>query len=176
MPSAATFKEQVAISGGWLNTKYQNEMHKSTRYETSKEFYTSKGKKFRAPIKMGKTREAQLEDIKWTDNVFTGDSAKNTATLTFQARQRELETMNDRYKGRTSSVDPTVHERLFRNRFASSDNLDQGTLENKVSLLKVKDARKAIRRRYASRTNAEKLFSQYDKDQKGFVTASDLHF
>jgi len=22
MPSAATFKEQVAISGGWLNTKY----------------------------------------------------------------------------------------------------------------------------------------------------------
>ena len=113
---------------------------------------------------MGKTREAQLEDIKWSDKVFTGDSAKNTATLTFQARQRELETMNDRYKGRTSSVDPTVHERLFRNRFASSDNLDQGTLENKVSLLKVKDARKAIRRRYASRTNAEKLFSQYDKE------------
>lgn len=86
MPSAATFKEQVAISGGWLNSKYQNEMHKSTRYETSNQFYTSKGKKFRAPIKMGKTREAHLEDIKWSDKVFTGDSDKNTATLTFHAR------------------------------------------------------------------------------------------
>ena len=84
--------------------------------------------------------------------------------------------MNDRYKGRTASVDPTVHERLFRNRFASSDNLDQGTLENKISLLKVKDARKAIRRRYASRTNGDKLFSQYDQEKKGFVTARDLHY
>jgi Ca2+-binding EF-hand superfamily protein len=84
--------------------------------------------------------------------------------------------MNDRYKGRTASVDPTVHERFYRNKFASSDNLDQGTLENKVSLIKVKDARKAIRRRYASRTNADKLFTQYDKDNKGFVTAKDLHY
>lgn len=110
------------------------------------------------------TREAHLEDIKWSDKVFTGDNAKNTATLTYQARQRELDTMNDRYKGRVASVDPTVHERLFRNQFASSDALVTGTLENKISLLKVKDARKAIRRRYASRTNADKLFNQYDKD------------
>jgi hypothetical protein len=35
MPSAATFKEQVAISGGWLNSKYQNEFHKNDRYETA---------------------------------------------------------------------------------------------------------------------------------------------
>ena len=35
MPSAATFKEQVAISGGWLNSKYKNDFHKSTRYETA---------------------------------------------------------------------------------------------------------------------------------------------
>ena len=53
MPSAATFKEQVAISGGWLNSKYKDEMHKSTRYETSNQFYVSKGKKFRAPVKIG---------------------------------------------------------------------------------------------------------------------------
>lgn len=159
MPSAATFKEQVAISGGWLNSKYQNEMHKSTRYETANQFYVSKGKKFRAPIKIGSTREAQLEDVKWNDKAFTGDTARNTATLTFQARQRELETMNDRYKGRTTSVDPTVHERLFRNQKSSTHDIETGTLEDKISLLKVQDARKAIRRRYASRTNADKLFN-----------------
>jgi Ca2+-binding EF-hand superfamily protein len=84
--------------------------------------------------------------------------------------------MNDRYKGRQSSVDPTVHERLFRNQVSSTVEIDSGTLENKISMLKVKDARKAIRRRYASRTNAEKIFSQYDLDNKGFVTANDLHY
>ena len=30
-----------------------------------------------------------LEDVKWTDNVFTGDTHKNTAALTFHARSRE---------------------------------------------------------------------------------------
>lgn len=49
---------------------------------------------------MARPREAQLEDMKWNDNAFTGDSAKNAAQLTFFARQREMDTMNDRYKGR----------------------------------------------------------------------------
>jgi len=44
-----------------------------------------------------------------------------------------------------------------------------------VSLIKVQDARRALRRRYASRTNIEKIFSQYDKDEKGQVTAKDLY-
>ena len=29
VPSASTFKEQVAISGGWLNSKYKNEFYKN---------------------------------------------------------------------------------------------------------------------------------------------------
>jgi len=32
----------------------------------------------------------ELEDIKWNDKVFTGDSSKNAAELTFYARQREM--------------------------------------------------------------------------------------
>ena len=110
-----------------------------------------------------------MEDIKWNDKAYTGDNPRNTACLTFQARQRELETMNDRYKGRNASVDPTVFERLFKGKF-TKESKDTGTLENKVSILKVSDARKAIRRRYAARTNGEKLFSLYDKDNKGYVT------
>ena len=50
MPSAATFKEQVALSGGWLNSKYKNEGFKQSRYETAYDFYKSKGRKFRAAI------------------------------------------------------------------------------------------------------------------------------
>ena len=45
----------------------------------------------------------------------------------------------------------------------------------KVDEFRVKDARKAFRRRYASRTNLDKIFGQYDADKKGFVTAHDLH-
>jgi hypothetical protein len=35
VPSAATFKEQVAISGGWINSKYKNDTYKNTRYEAA---------------------------------------------------------------------------------------------------------------------------------------------
>ena len=60
----------------------------------------NKGKKAKAPVLMARPREAQLEDLKWNDKAFTGDSAKNAAQLTFFARQREIDSMNDRYKGR----------------------------------------------------------------------------
>jgi hypothetical protein len=89
MPSAASFKEQVALSGGWLNSKYKNETFKQGRYETANDFYKSKGKKCRAAIQIGKKVEPALEAAKWTDKVFTGDTQKNTAALTFHARQRE---------------------------------------------------------------------------------------
>jgi hypothetical protein len=35
MPSEATFKEQIALSAGWLNSKYKNDNLKASRYETA---------------------------------------------------------------------------------------------------------------------------------------------
>ena len=111
VPSAATFKEQVALSGGWLNSKYKNESFKQSRYETANDFYKLKGKKFRGEI--GKRVNPALEATKWTDKVFTGDTQKNTAALTFHARQREQNAANDRYKGRQNTIDPVVESRLL---------------------------------------------------------------
>lgn len=128
-------------------------------------------------VKIGNPTMTHLEDAKWTDKVFTGDNDKNTAALNFFARQREQATQNDRYKGRQTTVDPTVTERLFRNEYKKgliARQSDQTTLENKVSVIKVKDARKAFRRRYASRTNIEQLFNQYDADSKGYINAYDI--
>jgi len=92
------------LSGGWLNSKYRDEKARNVRYETAKQFYQStnqqKAKTSKTPVAVGLARTGQLEDEKWTDKVFTGDSHKNVAALTFHARQREIETMNDRYKGR----------------------------------------------------------------------------
>ena len=42
LESATNFKEQVAISGGWLNSKYKNDMFKNPRYETASAFYVGK--------------------------------------------------------------------------------------------------------------------------------------
>jgi len=99
-----------------------------------------------------------LEQSKWTDKVYTGDSEKNSAAMAFYARQREMTTMNDRYKGRQNSVEPTVPERLFRTKYKEemlARTFKDTSLEDTVSVIKVKDARKAIRRRYASRTNLD---------------------
>lgn len=83
--------------------------------------------------------------------------------------------MNDRYKGRSSTIDPTVGDRLFRNNAKSVETGHGNNLVNRVSIVKVRDARKAFRRRYASRTNLDKIFNQYDADNKGYITAHDLH-
>ena len=50
-----------------------------------------------------------------------------------------MNTMNDRYKGRQTTVDPTITERLFINR---PELRPSETLEGKISLFRVKDARK----------------------------------
>jgi len=38
----------------------------------------------------------------------------------------------------------------------------------------VRDIRKALRRKYASRSNIDRIFSQWDKSNQGVVTAEDL--
>jgi Ca2+-binding EF-hand superfamily protein len=49
------------------------------------------------------------------------------------------------------------------------------TLEGKVDLAKVKDIRRALRRRYATRTNFQKIFSQWDNESKGHIEVKDIH-
>lgn len=64
---------------------------------------------------------------------------------------------------------------MFRNQSKSLFAKKGNNLIGKIDEFRVKDARKAFRRRYASRTNLDKIFSQYDADKKGYVTAHDLH-
>jgi len=113
VPSASGFKEQVAHSGGWLNSKYKNDFYKHQRFETAAEKYRDAGKKAKVPVLIASKRVAELEEVKWSDKVFTGDSCKNAAELTFYARQREMQ-KGDKQPGRKKTVDPTVGERLFR--------------------------------------------------------------
>lgn len=40
----------------------------------------------------------------------------------------------------------------------------------------MKDIRRAVRRKYASRTNLERIFAQWDRQKKGSLDASDLFY
>ena len=68
------------------------------------------------PVLIGTVKDSELEDKQWTDKVFTGDNKKNAAALTFFARQQEM-SMNNKAKGRKTTVDPQVGERLFMSTF-----------------------------------------------------------
>ena len=80
--------------------------------------------------------------------------------------------------GRKNTVDPTVGERLFHSSYKQSA-LDRikpdNTLEGKIDLKHVNDIRRVLRIRYASRTNIDKLFNQYDAAGKGYVDANDIN-
>ena len=60
-------------------------------YDEMTEFYKQRNRKNppKAPMLMANKREAQLEDEKWNDKVFTGDNAKLTAVLSGEARDRD---------------------------------------------------------------------------------------
>ena len=42
---------------------------------------------------------------------------------------------------------------------------------DKVNMTAVRDTRRALRRKYASRTNIDRIFNQWDKDGKGDISA-----
>lgn len=83
--SVADPTEQVQITSGWKTmaniTTTPNALLNPAKYETTQDFYRTKGKKFKAPAQIGKRRETELEDLKWTDKVFTGDNPIATAFL-----------------------------------------------------------------------------------------------
>jgi hypothetical protein len=51
---------------------------------------------------------------------------------------------------------------------------EANTLEDKVDLKAIKDIRRALRRKYASRSNVHKIFNQWDKTKKGSLDAQDV--
>jgi Ca2+-binding EF-hand superfamily protein len=61
---------------------------------------------------------------------------------------------------------------LFSKKPLVIDNKDN--LENKVDLVRVKDARRALRRKYADRNTIDKIFDKYDNGSKGYIDVVDI--
>ena len=76
-------------------------------------------------------------------------------------------------KGRERTFDHrTVTERLFPQKTIKVN--DPTNLEDKVDLTRVRDARRALRRRYSARNNIDAIFDKYDNGKKGFIDAHDI--
>jgi len=137
------------------------------RTETGLEFYKTKNKRLKQPVQIGKKKEQELEEEKWTDKIFTGDNPKLTAFLSGEARDRDSYYNTDVKKRRTLSQEQDGHGgRKKADIHADVDQETQlvplknkDTLEGKIDLNKVRDIRRALRRRYATRTNFQKIFS-----------------
>lgn len=48
-------------------------------------------------------------------------------------------------------------------------------MKGKVDLEKIRDIRRAIRRRYANRRKIQKIFQAWDRSHKGYVDINDVH-
>jgi len=66
-----------------------------------------------------------------------------------------------------------VSSRLFP-KLTDPNKPFEGSLHNKIDLLRVKDARKAFRHKYAERNTIDKVFDRYDHGGKGYIDAKDI--
>ena len=90
--SVADQKESMKLTSGFMTAPNITTTPAATfnpaKYDTTKDFYASKGKKYKLPAQIGKKRETELEDLKWTDRVFTGDNPAATAYRNSQVNLR----------------------------------------------------------------------------------------
>ena len=90
-----------------MHSKYRaGDVFKNARYETASNFYMVNNKKHRIPERMSNNREAQLENVRWSDKLFNGDSVKNVGIKAHDARQRDIDIVEKDFKlGRKRTVD-----------------------------------------------------------------------
>ena len=140
--------------------------------DTALEFYNAQGKKPKAPVLVANKKTTQLQEEKWTDKVFTGDNARTTAKLAAEASKRDVAANQNKRRGMSEAVGVGPAQRMeeaIRKRQEEAAN-EPLTLEKTVDKKHVMDIRRALRRKYASRSNLHKIFSQWDRGNKSGIS------
>jgi len=115
---------------------------------------------------------ANLEQEKWNDKCFTGDNTAFTASLVRQASARDSAIQRG---GR--NLIPGMEAGIKKRFDETKDELATGGMFLHLSptdIAAVKDIRRALRRKYTSRSNLPKIFAQWDKGSKGALNLEDL--
>ena len=115
-----------------------------------------------------------MEKEEWTDKVFTGDNVAVTADLTADASKRDQNLSKMKTRGFNDRVGAGVKHKFSQLANLLAQERAKNTLKHHVDSGHLRDIRRALRRKYASRTNLERIFYQWDKDHKGGLTVEDL--
>lgn len=96
-----------------------------------------------------------------------------------QREKSHTATDDDAYRKRNATVKPTTFSKIDVHATADQETQlvrleNRRTLEGKVNLKKVRDIRRAIRRRYATRKNIPKLFQAWDRKSKKKLDSDDI--
>ena len=129
--------------------------------ETAQHFYNAQGKKAKAPVLVANRKTQHLEEPKWTDKIFTGDNPNTTAKMAHEVEKRDIAANPNKPRGLSESVRHGPAQRLEeairrRQDEAAKEPL---TLEKTVDKKQLLDIKRALRRKYASRTNLHRIFS-----------------
>ena len=141
-------------------------------------FYNAQGKKPKAPVLVANKKTQQLEEDKWTDKIFTGDNPRTTAKLAAEAGKRDAVANPLKRRGLSQSIGNGPAQRLeeaIRKRQEEAAN-EPLTLEKTVDKKAVMDIKRALRRKYASRTNLHRIFAQWDRGNKSGISVQDLFY
>ena len=146
--------------------------------ETAMHFYNAQGKKPKAPVLVANRKTQQLEEPKWTDKIFTGDNPTTTAKMASEVEKRDIAANPNKPRGLSENVRHGPAQRLeetIRRRQEEAAN-EPLTLEKTVDKKQLGDIKRALRRKYASRTNLHRIFSQWDRGNKGGISVQDLFY
>ena len=135
------------------------------------QYYNAQGKKAKAPVLVANTRTQQLEKEEWTDKIFTGDNANTTAIAAQEAGKRD-EAANPKKASRMVQAVSKSLSAMVRQK--QSELQQPPSLADTVDRKHLGDIRRALRRKYASRTNLHRIFGQWDKGDKGGISPHDL--
>lgn len=141
-------KEKWKTQGGWLSRKKPDAVT-----DDALAHYTDTKKHLKSTVTVG-NRHAELQVDKWTDKVFIGDNVNTTAHLSQSAAKRSDALMKSK---------ANLIESAQTDAETPSPQTKTQSLASCVDLIAVNDIRKALRRKYASRSNIDRIFAQWDK-------------
>ena len=171
------------------------------RTRTTHDFYETIGKKVRAPTMTAKARSRFFGEDHRLDRIFNATNEGHEARLCKSVQRRakggyrrgQTIAVTDKEKAQETDYGRTIigldsFREVDRDKLKKKTDINaevdqetqlvkienKNTLQGKVNLLKVRDIRRAIRRRYATRKHPQKIFAQWDHKKQGMIDSDDI--
>eukprot|EP01022_Parablepharisma_sp_SALTPOND_P002130 TRINITY_DN1087_c0_g1_i1.p1 TRINITY_DN1087_c0_g1~~TRINITY_DN1087_c0_g1_i1.p1 ORF type:complete len:796 (-),score=97.69 TRINITY_DN1087_c0_g1_i1:2456-4753(-) len=179
-------RQSLQVHSGFKVPEPPNPRHAEIRRH-----YENVKKPFTLPSDVQRKRVSQLESQVWNEKVFTGEDVGHLTWYNSQiSSPKDVLASTQGPGGAIRSIVSVQKQNIGIMR--KGDKLDKHekaiqetqlvkvknkeTLEGKVDIQKVKEIRRAIRRRYGNRSNYHKIFNSWDRHRKGYIDLTDLHY